>query len=105
MLNLFSNAEKYSVDLKRIDLIIDRNDTDVFVSLKDRGKGISGSESKNFFKEFYRVDDSLTSRAKGTGLGLTIAKRIAKDHGGDIVYEPRQGQGSIFKIKLPLLGA
>ncbi len=105
LLNLFSNAEKYSVDLKRIDLIIDRNDTDVFVSLKDRGKGISGSESKNIFKEFYRVDDSLTSRAKGTGLGLTIAKRIAKDHGGDIVYEPRQGQGSIFKIKLPLLGA
>jgi len=50
------------------------------------------------------VDDSLTAKTQGTGLGLTIARRIARDHGGDVRYLPREGGGSLFQIQLPLEG-
>jgi signal transduction histidine kinase len=71
--------------------------------VSDRGVGIPREEAEKIFAEFYRVDDTLTSRVKGTGLGLTIARRIARDHGGDIVYESREGGGSTFKLVLPLI--
>jgi signal transduction histidine kinase len=102
VLNLFSNAEKYSSGTKKIEVDVTRVDTFALVSIKDRGIGIPPEHAKNIFREFYRVDDSLTSRVKGTGLGLTIAGRIVQDQGGDILYFPRDGGGSIFQIKLPL---
>jgi signal transduction histidine kinase len=61
-------------------------------------------ERERIFKEFYRIDDSLASGIPGTGLGLTIALRIAQDHGGDIACLPREGGGSDFVIRLPALG-
>jgi len=100
VLNLISNAEKYSADTKKIDFEIDIEDKDIIFKIKDRGVGIAPNQVKKIFDEFYRVDDTLTSKVSGTGLGLTIAKRIIQDLGGDIIYKSREGGGSIFQIRL-----
>ena len=101
LLNLLSNAEKYSLSIKNIDVEIMRADGSIRIDVKDRGIGIPPSEAGKIFKEFYRVDRSLTARVPGSGLGLTIARRIARDLGGDIECLPRDGGGSVFRIILP----
>jgi signal transduction histidine kinase len=88
VLNLLSNAEKYSDGRIRIDV-------------KDRGIGIPAAEASKIFREFYRVDRTLAAPVSGSGLGLTIARRIARDQGGDVEYRPREGGGSVFRITLP----
>ena len=55
------------------------------------------------FTEFYRVDDSLTSRVRGSGLGLAIAKKIIASHNGTIEYTHHEGGGSIFIVTLPIV--
>jgi signal transduction histidine kinase len=103
VVNLLSNAEKYSGDVKVIDVGVRLEDDKAVISVSDRGVGIPPGEVENIFSEFYRVDDSLTSRVKGAGLGLTIARRIIRDHGGDIRYTARDGGGSTFEIILPII--
>jgi signal transduction histidine kinase len=102
LLNLLSNAEKYSGAIKEIDVEIVGTADRVLVNVKDRGIGIPPGEVKKIFREFYRVDESLTADVGGSGLGLTIAHRIIGDQGGEIRPIPREGGGSIFQISLPL---
>ncbi|MDD4955046.1 MAG: HAMP domain-containing sensor histidine kinase [Candidatus Omnitrophica bacterium] len=102
LINLLSNAEKYSDGGKSIDLEITHDASRVYIQVKDKGKGVPAADVQKIFKEFYRCDDSLTARVKGTGLGLTIASRIARDHSGDIVYKAREGGGSVFTLILPV---
>ncbi len=102
ILNLISNAEKYSDKFKKIDIEVSRRGDFIFIDIEDRGIGISAQQAKKIFREFYRVDDELTSKVRGTGLGLTITRRIIQDHGGDVHYFPREGGGSTFRIKLPI---
>lgn len=101
LLNLLSNAEKYSADTKDIEVHIQEFKECALINVKDKGIGIPVGEGKKIFEAFYRVDDSLTARTRGTGLGLTIARQIIRDHKGDIAYIPRE-QGSTFQIKLPM---
>ncbi len=101
LLNLLSNAEKYSAASKSIEVKVWKADGFIRIDVRDRGIGIPPSEAGKIFKEFYRVDQSLTARVPGSGLGLSIARRIARDHGGEIEYRPRDGGGSIFRIVLP----
>jgi signal transduction histidine kinase len=103
IVNLLSNAEKYSTDTKQIEVSTHRGDGSAVIAISDRGVGIPPGEVEKIFAEFYRVDDTLTSKAKGAGLGLTIARRIVTDHGGDIRYVRRSGGGSTFEIVLPLI--
>jgi len=101
LLNLLSNAEKYSGAVKEIEVEIAREPGAVVVHVRDRGIGVAEKNRQRIFREFYRVDDSLTSRVQGTGLGLTIARRIARDHGGEVSHRPREGGGSDFVLSLP----
>jgi signal transduction histidine kinase len=101
ILNLLSNAEKYSPSVKEIALETAREAGMCVVHVRDRGVGVPERLREKIFQEFYRVDDSLTTRVKGTGLGLTIARRIARDHGGDVTCRPRDGGGSDFVLVLP----
>jgi signal transduction histidine kinase len=101
ILNLLSNAEKYSAERKEASVIVSREPESVVITVRDRGIGIPEKDREKVFREFYRVDDSLSSGVQGTGLGLTIARRIARDHGGDITCAPRDGGGTDFIVHLP----
>jgi len=102
--NLLSNAEKYSTDRRDIGVEVGIAGGRPYVRVLDRGIGIPPEHAARIFREFYRVDDSLTARVKGTGLGLSIARRIVRDHGGELSYQPREGGGSAFRAEFPAAG-
>ena len=105
VVNLVSNAEKYAGERKDMRLEI-RPQTQplphVELRVLDRGPGVPNGCEEKIFEQFYRAHDSLSSGIQGSGLGLTLARQIARAHGGDVVYEPREGGGSCFVLRLPL---
>ncbi|MDD2702571.1 MAG: HAMP domain-containing sensor histidine kinase [Candidatus Omnitrophica bacterium] len=105
IINLLSNAEKYSADKKEIALEVSKHHGFALITIFDRGIGIPVEKAKDLFKEFSRVDNRMTAKVKGTGLGLAIAKHIMLAHKGDIQYFPRDGGGSIFQVKVPLMNS
>jgi signal transduction histidine kinase len=105
IVNLLSNAEKYSDDQKKISIEASRRDGPLpcaEVKVMDRGTGVPRGSEEKIFEKFYRANDSLSSGIQGSGLGLTLARQIARAHGGDVTYEPREGGGSCFSLRLPL---
>jgi signal transduction histidine kinase len=74
----------------------------VEITVLDRGLGVPDGCEQKIFEQFYRAHDSLSSGIQGSGLGLTLARQIARAHGGDVVYRPREGGGSCFMLRLPL---
>ena len=101
IVNLLSNAEKYSGNTKEISVEAVADSNAAILKILDRGPGVpSGCENK-IFEQFYRAHDSLSSGIQGSGLGLTLARQIARAHGGDVTYEPRQGGGSCFCLRIP----
>jgi signal transduction histidine kinase len=108
IVNLLSNAEKYSNGGKEIMLQTGRRESPLpYAEIKvlDRGMGVPYGSEEKIFEKFYRAHDSLSSGVQGSGLGLTIARQIARAHGGDVVYEPREGGGSCFSLRIPCSGA
>ena len=106
LMNLLSNAEKYSDSRKEIVLELRTKSNPLphaEVRVMDRGLGVPGGCEEKIFEQFYRAHDSLSSGIQGSGLGLTLARQIARAHGGEIGYEPREGGGSCFTVRLPLL--
>lgn len=107
LLNLISNAEKYSPKEKWVRVAVEIDGSFCVISVSDHGVGIPAGQETRIFDEFYRGDDSLTATARGAGLGLTISRHIARDHGGDLVYVPDpEGvaeRGSTFELRLPLV--
>jgi signal transduction histidine kinase len=79
--------------------------TPSFVEVKvlDRGLGVPAGCGEKIFEQFYRAHDSLSNGIQGSGLGLTLARQIARAHGGDVAYEPRDGGGSCFTLRLPVM--
>jgi signal transduction histidine kinase len=100
--NLLSNAVKYAVSGGEVTLRLLRGPGMVELQVLDRGPGIPEGCSERVFEEFFRADDALASGVTGAGLGLTLARRIAQDHGGDVTFKPREGGGSLFRFTLPL---
>ena len=99
LLNLLSNAEKYGDG--RIDVTTRRSENDLAtVQVSDHGPGVPRGLEEKIFEQFYRAHDSLNSGIQGAGLGLTLARQIARANGGDVIYGPRPGGGSQFTIKL-----
>jgi signal transduction histidine kinase len=104
LVNLLSNAEKYSNGNKEVELHTWLDDGHVNVSVLDRGMGVPDGDERKIFGAFYRAHDSLASGIQGSGLGLTLAQRIAHEHGGEIKLEHREGGGCRFTLRLPLAG-
>ena len=107
IVNLLSNAEKYSSGGKEITLQLAQKQMPLphaEIKVLDRGSGVPRGTGEKIFEKFYRAHDSLSSGVQGSGLGLTIARQIARAHGGDVVYEPRDGGGSCFILRLPISG-
>ncbi len=105
LVNLLSNAEKYSNHAKQIEISIEQHASPLpyaEVRVLDRGSGVPRGCEEKIFEKFYRAHDSLASGIQGSGLGLTLARQIARAHGGDVVYQPREGGGSCFAMRLPL---
>jgi signal transduction histidine kinase len=102
LVNLISNAEKYSDSTREIELHSYLVEGEVRISVMDRGIGVPAGDEKKIFEHFYRAHDSLANGIQGSGLGLTLAARIATDHGGCITFERRDGGGSRFSLQLPL---
>jgi signal transduction histidine kinase len=105
VVNLISNAEKYSNGRKKISAEASRRDGPLpcaEVKILDCGPGVPRGSEEKIFEKFYRAHDSLSSGIQGSGLGLTLARQIARAHGGDVVYERREGGGSCFALRLPL---
>lgn len=101
--NLLDNAVKYSKDeVKILIKLTEFNKKYTEILIKDSGVGIAPAELKRVFKRFYRVPNASTQKAKGTGLGLYIARSIIKKHGGKIFVESKgEDKGTTFIIRLP----
>ena len=105
LLNLFSNAVKYSEEKKYIRVEVRKDLTSAYISVTDKGVGISKEELKKIFDKFYRVTNTKAKKTRGSGLGLTLAKQIIEAHSGTIEVESQVGHGSKFTIRIPLSGA
>lgn len=102
LVNLISNAEKYSPEKKEVMLRSGIENRMLAISVLDRGAGIQKGMERKIFKAFFRGSDSLSSGVEGSGLGLTLARRMARDQGGDITYQEREGGGSVFTLRIPV---
>jgi len=103
LLNLVNNALKYSKDQKYIGVSLYRSNGSVNLEVKDRGIGIPKNEQEKIFEKFYRCGDPLVHNIKGSGLGLSLVRHIARAHGGDVLVESAPEEGSRFTIALPLV--
>ena len=101
ILNLISNAIKFTNATGSIFVnILDKGDT-VEISIKDTGVGMDKKHLDDIFKKFHQVDKSLSRKAEGSGIGLSLVKSIVELHGGKISAKSKPDEGSIFKIELP----
>lgn len=96
--NLISNACKYAAAGKELIIRTEEKENTILINVEDRGPGIPVSSRSRIFNKFYRCDNSLTAESKGSGLGLSIARGLIRDQGGDLTYSPREGGGSIFTV-------
>jgi signal transduction histidine kinase len=102
--NLADNAIKFSGKSRKIDINLVFNKNEMQLSVKDYGIGISLKDQEKIFERFYRSREPQQSGIRGSGIGLTIVKKIVEDHGGRISLFSRQGEGSEFTIRMPAGG-
>jgi signal transduction histidine kinase len=100
--NLLSNAVKFTPDGGHVAVSAERRDGEIRVAVRDSGVGISAEDQARIFEEFAQTKDGRRA-AEGTGLGLTLTKRLVELHGGRIWVESEPGKGSTFTFAIPLL--
>jgi signal transduction histidine kinase len=100
--NLLDNAAKYSDAGTPVVLAVRPNGTTVAFEVVDRGIGMTPTELERAFTPFWRADDSRTRKTGGVGLGLALARRIARAHGGDVTLTSHPGQGTTARLEVPL---
>ncbi|MBI2953666.1 MAG: HAMP domain-containing histidine kinase [Chloroflexi bacterium] len=102
LLNLITNAMKYSPSRSKIVVKVRTIGEVVAVSVKDEGIGIVREDLEHIFERYYRTEDAQGSRIRGAGLGLSISRDIVRAHDGDIKVESKPGEGSTFSFTLPI---
>lgn len=102
LLNLISNATKFSPEGSPIHLKAGGTAEGVAISVVDQGVGIEPSECEAIFERFYQCDRSLTRQAGGVGLGLSIVKHLVEMHHGKVQVESELGTGTTFRVLLPV---
>jgi signal transduction histidine kinase len=102
LLNLLTNAMKYSGSSRRIEVSLSRRGAQAVVAVTDYGLGIPAHDQPRLFERFYRAQTPENRQIPGTGLGLTIVQHIVTAHGGTIAVESAPGAGSTFRIALPV---
>ena len=99
--NLISNAIKYNKAGGWVNVKLYEKDQEVWVEIIDNGLGINEEHLSRIFDEFYRVDGRRNAPIKGSGLGLSIVKKMVDAHGGMIDVESKFGEGTTFRIGFP----
>ena len=102
VLNLLTNAMKYSGTSREISLSLGRRNGHAVIAVSDRGVGVPPEAQSRLTEKFYRVRSPENERVPGTGLGLTIVEHTARAHGGHLTLESAVGEGSTFSIHLPM---
>jgi len=100
--NLAENALKYGSSGKLVEIILRRDGDWAVLAVRDHGPGIAEHHLPRLTERFYRVDIPASRNKGGTGLGLAIVKHIAVHHRGSLAIESRPGEGSTFRVTLPL---
>jgi signal transduction histidine kinase len=101
--NLLENAIKYSPKETGIGVRVGKNLSLARLEVEDNGPGIEDEYKKKVFEKFYRLGNEATKRAKGTGLGLYLTKKIIESLGGSIFIENNKPGGSTFTVQLKLI--
>lgn len=101
LLNLVSNAVKYNNDHGIVTISAKRHGDEVCLSVADNGVGIESQDLAHLFERFYRVPDRERG-SEGSGLGLAISKKLVEQHNGRIAVESIPGEGTVFRVHLPL---
>ncbi len=104
ILNLLTNANKYTPKNGKIDVSIYRSNNFVIFKVSDSGLGIPASEQEHIFKRFYRAKNTVKVDTDGTGLGLYLAKTIILSSGGEIWFESKEDVGTTFWFSIPEKG-
>jgi signal transduction histidine kinase len=100
--NLLSNALKFTPPGGRMTVRTFADDRHVVVEVEDTGIGIPTGEQDRLFQRFFRSSTATEQAIPGTGLGLVISKAIAEAHGGTITVRSERGEGTCFRVELPL---
>jgi two-component system sensor histidine kinase CiaH len=101
--NLLDNAQKYSPKESAISVGLQKKQGNAVLTVADEGEGIADDEKKKIFQKFYRIGNEATRKAKGTGLGLYLCRKIVKDHNGTITLNNNLPRGVVFTITLKAL--
>lgn len=100
--NLIDNAVKYSNAGSEVHVEARRDDGWVELVVTDTGVGIPARDIDRVFERFYRVDRARSRDTGGTGLGLSIVRHVANNHAGEVTVHSREGEGSVFTIRVPV---
>ena len=103
MVNLLTNAIKYSPEKTRITATLQNDDARVRLEIADEGYGMTEEQCRTLFQKYQRTDQAKEKRIVGTGLGLYLVKLICTAHGGDITVRSKLGEGTTFNVVLPLV--
>ncbi len=103
MHNLIGNALKYTPQAGQVTVNVEVSGKQLSVEVRDTGIGISAEDAEKIFERFYRAKDPRVAKITGTGLGLTLAREVARLHGGDITVESQVNEGSRFTLVLPVV--
>jgi two-component system phosphate regulon sensor histidine kinase PhoR len=101
LINLLSNATKYSPDGGEIKIRLFEEDSKICVAVIDHGIGIPQEDINKVFEKFHRVEDKQVHKVQGTGIGLTIVKNIMEYHKGGVTVKSEEGAGSTFTLWMP----
>lgn len=102
VLNLVNNGLRYTQENGKVELKVESDEENFIITVTDNGMGISKEDLPYIFQRFYRAEKSRERSSGGSGLGLAITKGFIEAHGGTISVESTLGEGSSFKVTLPL---
>ena len=100
--NLLDNAIKFSSVKIVVEVIVERDEKNLFLKIRDNGIGIHKEDMNKIFEKFYRGRNAPSHISTGTGLGLTLVRQIIEAHGGKVSVESKVGSGSTFILILPI---
>ena len=103
--NLLENAVRYNRPGGRVDVAVERKGSRAVLEIEDNGLGIAEADRDRIFERFYRVDKARSRAVGGTGLGLSIVRHAVERHGGTITVRSVLGEGSTFRVVLPIEGS